>query len=179
MYKTHPNSIALKSQFLISNTLVELMKTRNYKSISISELCLASGVSRKTFYRNFEVIDDVLDFFLDHFAGELQHGSFDSPTVEDQLRFFFSFCKENHAVLEIMYRNGLLFMLESKFSILIRKILAESNIPLSDDEHMTQFIIGGLTFLVFHWAESSFAEDTESISKKALMILRRIYQFES
>ena len=42
------------------NSVVELMKTKPYKEITIKDICEKSGFSRMAYYRNFESKDDIL-----------------------------------------------------------------------------------------------------------------------
>lgn len=47
----------------ITESLLELLKDKPLNDISISELCSHAQVGRATFYRNFEVKEDVLNVY--------------------------------------------------------------------------------------------------------------------
>ena len=44
----------------ITDALLLLMQRKDYKDISITELCEKAGVTRMSFYRNFESKEDIL-----------------------------------------------------------------------------------------------------------------------
>ena len=48
----------------ITESLLELLKDKPLNDISISELCSHAQVGRATFYRNFEVKEDVLNVYI-------------------------------------------------------------------------------------------------------------------
>ena len=49
-----------KTRIAIENALLELMQDKPISSISISELSEAADINRKTFYNNYDSIDDVI-----------------------------------------------------------------------------------------------------------------------
>ena len=44
----------------LEKTIFNLLKEKEYKDISISELCNKAWVSRCTFYRNYKDMDDII-----------------------------------------------------------------------------------------------------------------------
>lgn len=50
---------ALVSEY-IEEALLLLLEKKEYKAITISEICQKAGVTRMSFYRNFEGKDDIL-----------------------------------------------------------------------------------------------------------------------
>lgn len=54
------NPTAITSQRLLLDSLIELLKTKDFKDITISELCCHSGVSRQTFYSLFGTKENIL-----------------------------------------------------------------------------------------------------------------------
>jgi len=53
------------SKECIAAALIELMKTKEYSSITITEIAKKSGMSRMTYYRNYTSKDDILIQYLD------------------------------------------------------------------------------------------------------------------
>lgn len=53
------------SKECIASALIELMKTKEYSSITITEIAKKSGMSRMTYYRNYTSKDDILIQYLD------------------------------------------------------------------------------------------------------------------
>ncbi|MCR3759005.1 TetR family transcriptional regulator C-terminal domain-containing protein [Clostridium felsineum] len=52
-----------KTKEAICNAFVKLIKTKEYKSITITELADMANIDRKTFYLHYTAIDDVLEEF--------------------------------------------------------------------------------------------------------------------
>ena len=44
----------------IINALIDLMKEKNFDAISVSEITARAGVSRVSYYRNFDSKEDIL-----------------------------------------------------------------------------------------------------------------------
>ena len=49
----------------IATALIELMKTRDYNSITITDITKRAGVSRMTYYRNYSSKEDILNQYMD------------------------------------------------------------------------------------------------------------------
>ena len=60
----YENATHVRTQ--VTAALLNMMKTRDYPSISISDLAQAAQVRRSSFYRNFTDKDDVLPQHLCH-----------------------------------------------------------------------------------------------------------------
>ena len=60
------NPTALTSQQMFSDALNELLKQKEFKDISVSELCKLSGVSRQTFYSLFGTKENILLYQLEN-----------------------------------------------------------------------------------------------------------------
>ena len=45
----------------IVRALIELMQKKNYSDISVSEITALAGVSRISYYRNYDSKEDILD----------------------------------------------------------------------------------------------------------------------
>ncbi len=65
MYHIKPDKRAQTSVELICGGLRQCLKEKSFESITISDIQRVSGVSRSTFYRNFDRIEDVLALMCD------------------------------------------------------------------------------------------------------------------
>lgn len=54
----------VKTKKKLSDALIELLEEQNYDDIKISDLCQRAGVSRATFYNNFNSTDDVMNYYF-------------------------------------------------------------------------------------------------------------------
>ena len=104
----YENATHVRTQ--VTAALLNMMKTRDYPSISISDLAQAAQVSRSSFYRNFTDKDDVVRQHLRHL---LERWGADFEAVPGQdfsdslLRHFYA----NREFYLLLYRCGLSWML--------------------------------------------------------------------
>lgn len=103
----------------ISETYLELLKTKEASSISITEVAKAAGVSRMAFYRSFEDKESMVDFFL----GGIMHWeiAYNEETGEDFsiwdrqfiIRFFEAMYRHREAILLLSERGYAKILLEA------------------------------------------------------------------
>ena len=78
---------------MIADALFSLMKRKSFQQITVTEICEEAAVGRKTFYRNFELREDVIDFWLDLRCEECREVLLPVPT-EEQLYHYCIFLKK-------------------------------------------------------------------------------------
>ncbi|MBB5182564.1 TetR/AcrR family transcriptional regulator [Catenisphaera adipataccumulans] len=179
MYTKQTNPVAIRSQTLIGRSLYDLMKTRSYTDISVTELCRHAGVGRKTFYRNFETIADVLQYNMDAFFASFLKNCPKDPTFAEYSYYFFLFCKTYRERLALLYRNNLFFILEQRFLAIAKDIQVNWGKEAGDQvRYIHEFAVGGCVSLVFQWASRDFAEPVEEISTQAAEMLEKLYTKE-
>ena len=104
MYHTQANKTAIQSQHMIADALFSLMKRKPFQQITVTEICVEAAVGRKTFYRNFELREDVIDFWLDLRCEECRELLLHVP-LEEQLHDYCIFLKKHMDVLISLYRT--------------------------------------------------------------------------
>lgn len=101
-----------ESRKLLKDALIKLLETKDLEHISVTELSKLSGVSRATYYRNHNSLEEILlkhmrDWYMNTFstivltggAGELSYRLF--KECETELNFFKAIvkCKLDYAVI--------------------------------------------------------------------------------
>lgn len=71
--------IADNAKLYIVEALCALMKKQNLREISITAITKKAGVSRMSFYRNFETKEDIISYYIDYM---MQAYLTQSPTYE-------------------------------------------------------------------------------------------------
>ena len=66
MAKLCTNETTTARQRWIENGLLELMQERKFEDVTVTDLCRHLNLSRRSFYRYFDNMEDVLDCLLDH-----------------------------------------------------------------------------------------------------------------
>jgi len=62
MQKGQPHPAALGAKSLISDALINLIQESGFRQITITLLCERAQIARRTFYRNFDTVEDVLRY---------------------------------------------------------------------------------------------------------------------
>lgn len=105
---TYENATHVRTQ--VAAALLRLMGTREYQTISISDLASAAQVSRSSVYRNFADKDDVLRRYLKKLVEEWGR-DFEATPGQDfsdsLLRHFYA----NRDFYLLLYRSSLSWML--------------------------------------------------------------------
>lgn len=162
IYHKQVNPAAIRSQKLISDALIRLMRKKHFSRITVTEICKEADIGRKTFYRNFEMKEDVIDFQLD----ALYEGYFTEISrkeLENCLHYHFSFLKSNMEYLTILYRNDLLPMLTAKFARLLPKMMPVWSENPVEQKYRSAFIAAGIDAILFIWAESGFEQSVDEV----------------
>ena len=58
------NPSAIRSKQEITEAMLRLMEKESYNDITVKQIVLEAGVVRKTFYRNFDSKEDLLDAII-------------------------------------------------------------------------------------------------------------------
>lgn len=113
--QTHPSSILSKN--MLAQGLVELLREKDYTDITITKLCDRAQIARRTFYRNFETIEDVLAYYIsgimDQFGKSLQdHACHDFKAV---VVAYFNFWEKHTWFLLLLSKNNLIHIVFTQY----------------------------------------------------------------
>lgn len=151
-YKSDANNKAFKSQQILYKSLRALLKIKPLSDISVSDLVKESGISRTTFYRNFNSIVDVLEFAFEWFYKnymELRVGQ------KNQLGFF------------LQYWNGhkdLITIIASQNSGIIKSIMLRNSGTTKNNQYLFDMKYSMMTSILETWSNSR-TETPEELEK--------------
>lgn len=112
------------TQLMLLNTLLSMLKTHNYHAITITELALNAEVGRKTFYRHYHSIDDILYYYIRHLMTDLAQSIPDNVTNRNEfLTYFFTYWSQHEEFLKLL----------TKHKICYSMILVAENLCRDDD----------------------------------------------
>lgn len=110
--KNSAHEIVLES---ITEALIQIMKEKPLSEINISELCKRAGVSRISFYRNYNSMNDILIEYLNKCTAEWWK-EISKKTPEE---FFYVFWAElsgqyrkNEDFIKLLYKNNASFIIK-------------------------------------------------------------------
>lgn len=179
--KESPQSRLSKS--LLMQALLELMAEKPYHQINITELTLKADISRRTFYRHFTTIDDVLNQLFHKAIMEfLQFLDEQKPkNIKMITRAFFQYWELHKEFLIRLMDNDLIYLLVQKYISEMHYGIYH-NLPDEEKyflEYVFIFFDGGIWNVLIKWFESKpeiSAEDMSEIVYKVIEKISRLNQ---
>lgn len=171
MRKQQLNKTAVQSQHMLADALVALLKRKPYPLITVSELCREAAIGRKTFYRNFDTKEDVIDLILDELL-EIYRNKLREIPSGDRLAFHFSFIKEHVGFFNALYNNGLIELANRKFSVLLPETMPIWSEDPIEQEYRSRFVCAGIEAMESVWMEHHCRESIAKLVEIAQKAIR-------
>lgn len=126
-------------------TLLEMMKTQEFDSITISKLVQKAGVGRASFYRNFATKEDILLQEAECLKKEceLTQKEDDPNNMTIKLIRILDFYKEHTDFYITLYQSGL--------SHIIQNYIIDEKSISSDLPNATAYTISAFSYLIYGW----------------------------
>lgn len=183
MYKLCKTEQSAKRQREIENCLLELLLTKHYEDITITEICDKMNMPRKSFYRYFDGKEGVKQSLINHTMMDYNTvksvvNKRDSVTIRDEFQAFFEFWKEHKDMLVALDRSGLIGNLfDTTVSLAmteydrVRTYLSDS---YADDKQAAyRFVISGLMTMMIDWYRGGFKESVDTMAGAMVKIITR------
>lgn len=150
-----------KTRIAIENALLELMQKKPLDSISISELAEAADINRKTFYNNYDSIDDVIEGINQKLAHQIFTSLPEKITISSEtqiyslLRYFTIALAPHKSILRKMTKDqhSLPFFEYFKDQILpyIDSNLRYYHIDPALTPYINNYLVNGLSSILYTW----------------------------
>ena len=175
MYKECKTEQSAKRQYDLEQAFLELLLTKEYKEISISELCETVGIPRKAFYRYFDDKEGLLHALIHHTL--VRYGEFSANcvnsrrTVKKEIEQFFAYWKLDSQRKLLLALSGskllnTLISLSISFSnsrlLDLGKFLSENDSEINVE--MFLFTITGLMALMIAWYNDGYKRTTAEMA---------------
>ena len=173
------NPTALTSQKLLLDAMNGLLAEKEFKDISVSELCSRSGVSRQTFYTLFGTKENILLYQLELINDTKPDPEDQAPvSLMDICERFSRYVVSNYVQLTMLIQNDLTEVL---YTMMYRAMSScgQSFVSLDPDtrEYAAQFMAAGLCRLAQKYIRDHAVPDQKELSELAYRILSgSIYQ---
>lgn len=167
MYFKHKNKTAIQSQHKIADALFSLFKRKPFEKITVTEICEEAAIGRKTFYRNFELREDVIEFQLDNMCEEYKK-EIEGMSIEECLYHHFEYVKRNKDYFIILYKNGFNMMVHEKFSLQIPNIMPTWTEDIIEQEYRSAYIIAGIEAIQRVWITRGCKESVDKVVEFAI-----------
>ena len=169
----------------MSDALLDLLKTKPFAYITISEICKKAGVNRSTFYLHYEntadllaeteqrLLGDFLSYFMvdtvaltAHFADcEEKELNF---ITEEYLHPYLSYIRDNRHVFATILRHANSFHFDAVFQRLFQHvfdpILHRFGYPAEERKYVMMFYLSGINALVLEWLKDGCRKSIEEVS---------------
>ena len=134
----------------ITESLLELLKDKPLNDISISELCSHAQVGRATFYRNFEVKEDVLNVYIHKLFSEWIDTYESNPpkTISQMVRELFLHLEK--------YRDFYGLLSERRLIYLSKSVLLEIYAPKPEQPAQAAYASAYVAYTLYGWIEVWF-----------------------
>ncbi|MCQ2981806.1 MAG: TetR/AcrR family transcriptional regulator [Treponemataceae bacterium] len=148
----------------IEISMLDLLKVKDFDTISIIDIIEHAGVSRNSFYRNFKNKEDILIRYIECITDEF----IEAASIHV---FEVSWTEYIEAILKHMYENKnfvMLLMKNNKLHLIkniFDKAIYTRASGKTDDYHIW-FLSGGLFNIHQHWAENGYKELPKDIAEK-------------
>lgn len=148
----------------LENALFGLLKEKEYKDISISELCDKAWVSRCTFYRNYKNMDDIIyQFFMrnslnwwdDNYSIFLKEEKYVSISL-------FEYILSLKEIILLIYQKGLSHIFEKH---IFDSAINGRNIFNKEQSYSSARVSGSIVGLINEWVRRGMQDSPEYLAK--------------
>lgn len=160
MYHIKPEKRTRASAKLITEAVLQLMQEKPFEAITITDVQRVSTVSRSTFYRSFDRLEDVLELLCDEgFAEAFRQGG---PTIPEAV---FRYWSQNSLVLETLVR---IHRTDILYNSLRRSAAGMAELrALIDDrnryDYFAAIISSGMMGILIAWVEHGKTESADEV----------------
>lgn len=163
----------------IIRAFFDLMQGKEYKSIKVTDIVNQAGVSRESYYRNFNSKEDIVIQFLDNVKEEMEIKESNS---EDILKEQFLLQKFEEAfVIVKKYKREILSIYQELPNNILQKLFNEftesfiGDMPNdSAEKYKLYFISGASLNIVIEWIENGTKEDPIEMAKMCINFMNGI-----
>ncbi|MBR2046293.1 MAG: TetR/AcrR family transcriptional regulator [Agathobacter sp.] len=160
MYKVCKIEKSIERQKLFQTTLLSMMKKTKFQEITVTSLCKQMEIPRKTFYRYFDSLEDVLYMTMDEALTE----GFLFLEVQTDVVGFFRYWKKKKSLLDVLEKNGLSYMLTTRSHEQLEENIKNGQLT-NRDLRYAGYISAIMTILLM-WHHSGMKQTEEEISQQ-------------
>ena len=154
--------------------LLRLMRNKPFSSISVSDITSEAGVSRMSFYRNYNAIEEILIERLDEVVEEYRAEDVEDSEVGKQKVFYekkymlhcFKFFYLHRDFIDALIIAGMGDLFLSKITeYLIRKWVDAEKIEIRKEILKVSAFAGAIYNMYRQWSNADFHESPEDVAE--------------
>ncbi len=171
------NPISVRSKRRITDSLLELMHERPFSKISIKDIVERAGLTRQTFYHNFNSKEEVLMNKEGELFEEFMQYLMKNQVTEwnNIVLYYFRFWQHNADFARLLIKNNLVFVLESKapdYYEAIRGNVKMEQTELTELEfsYIYSFCSGAIINMLVSWVQSGMVLSPQEMTNLVMKL---------
>lgn len=158
MYKICKTEKSIARQKLFQTTLLAMMKKNKFQNITVTSLAKEMELPRKTFYRYYDSLEDVLYAIIDDALTD----GFLYLEVKADLIGFFSYWKKQKSLLDVLQKSGLSSLLMDRIFERFNESINKEN--FSNQELRYSGYVAAIMTMLLTWHHSGMKQSVEEMS---------------
>lgn len=160
--------------------LIINMKQKDINKIKINELVETAGYSRRTFYRHFESVDDILIYFIDSLIESLFKQIY-QPNLkinhfDELLELFLDFWKPKKPILRLLHEQNRFYLLTTLAMKNINNSKLDSMIKDDDNKkYVEQYAVSSIFAILEVWIFDDQNPDSKSIAQSIINHDKKVF----
>ena len=160
----------------IENGLLELMQESKFDNITVTDLCGHLQLSRRSFYRYFRDMEDVLDSLMHHTFQDM--AITDEKLTAENLAQYYHFWFQRQQVLNALAYSGMhsklaQYALQYTDEKMLKDYLSVDDQGMDLSREMNLFVVSGLASLLISWHAEGFQKSPDQMAQIALRMLSK------
>lgn len=170
MIKVGTDKRTIRSAMRLADGLIQCMQKKDFTEINVTDLQRASGISRATFYRLFDNVQDVLDYKCQAIAREIPD-KFQAASPESRgnfLVFTLRCWMSQKKVLDAVFKSGRADILQNALlnnSGFFSEQLSFEEIPPKTMDYLAPASMGILSSILMTWVRRGKKETPDQLAE--------------
>lgn len=161
----------------ITSTLLEMIKKQSLSQISVRDLCNEADVGRASFYRNYEIKEDVLTAYMVKQWREYEKNNrLKEYSIDNMVRVqsYFEFCCSMRPLNDTLIQQKQEGIILKAYEIIMPNLDQDA----SNESFALSYMAYGLFGVFIMWAKGGYAQTPEEMAKIVITEIFRDYQVE-
>ena len=160
----------VKTRTNIKNSLIDLLAEKNVSKITVTELAEKAMINRKTFYRHYNTVQDVVDDIINDVISHAKKSDRDGNNLVNQLNFIGLSIVENKEQINKILKNSPEVFGSGRSVELLKRFIEVSIRPVLNFKNETklkylvEFVVSGFISVYVRWFNDGCAESSEKLA---------------
>ena len=164
----------VKTRTNIKNSLIDLLAEKNVSKITVTELAEKAMINRKTFYRHYHTVQDVVDDInydiINDVISHAKKSDRDGNNLVNQLNFIGLSIVENKEQINKILKNSPEVFGSGRSVELLKRFIEVSIRPVLNFKNETklkylvEFVVSGFISVYGRWFNDGCAESSEKLA---------------